>query len=949
MPSTAPSPTPETDRPRGHGDHLSLRANLRQIILLVLGVALISAAITIMAYQIYSYRNVTVERLAVATGIVARNATASVEFEDARQATSLLKSLGAESSIRTGAIVSADGAVLAQVGDALRIDAISFDPEHWGQTEQARLESFAHRFSLRRIDTITPIRLHDELLGYVFVRAGLDRLHRELITSLGMILVASLLAGAIAYHLSNRLNLRIVSPVLTLLAAMRRVSADKDFRLRVAPSGPDEIGQLGDGFNQMLAELQQRDQRLAERGDQLARMNDELATAAAQAHNARELAEQANRSKSMFVANMSHEVRTPMNGVLGMTELLLDTPLNDEQRGFAQTVLRSGRSLLGIIDDILDFSKIEANRLELESVDFHLHDLIEDIVSLFAERAQAKGLEISGLVDPQIPLWVRGDPGRLRQMLSNLLSNAIKFTERGEVELRAALEGNDETGVTLKIEVRDTGSGIAPERTDQIFEEFTQEDVSTARRYGGTGLGLAIVRRLVRLMGGDAGVSSVVGVGSTFWITAHLDVAPQDALNVWEEDGDGLRGLHLLVVDDSASNRRIVQSHALGWAMRVQLASGADEALDCVVKAQARSDPFDIAIFDLHMPGSNGVQLTKRLRGRSDLDCFPIVMLTSVTRASISHAARGAGVSRYLTKPVRKSQLFGVMRQVLGLEPTERADDGDTDTGQSGLDLTVLLVEDNPVNQDVARAMLVRLGCQVQIAPGGREGVAAATGSRFDVVLMDCQMPGIDGFEATRLIREWELGQPDSPHTPIIALTANAMRGDRERCLVAGMDEYLAKPFDLAALDELLRRVVPTRIEELNPEQAAESNPHRAQPQTLDHARLDSLREIGGQTLVDNALQVFMQSSHDKLSELEAAVARGDLEQLASGAHFLKASAANLGFTAFAACAEDLEARARSGDASVADDFCSRMRDALEDARAALDNTEQCEQEPGLS
>ncbi|MGB7992005.1 MAG: ATP-binding protein, partial [Candidatus Methylophosphatis roskildensis] len=441
-----------------------------------------------------------------------------------------------------------------------------------------------------------------------------------------------------------RLQRRIVEPIFLLSDSMRQVTEEQNFSIRVPSTEHDEVGQLTAGFNQMLAQLEQWDRNLAERGQELVEINRDLEAAVSEANEAKVRAEDATRSKSMFLANMSHEIRTPMNGVLGMTELLLDSPLGDEQRRLAQTALRSGQALMGVINDILDFSKIEAGKLELDQTDFQLRDMIEDVAGLFAERAQGKGLEIHCLLAPDVPLWACADSGRLRQILSNLLSNAIKFTERGEINVHATVVEHCAADVVLRIEVQDSGCGIPADKQASVFEEFDQGDAGTARRYGGTGLGLSIVRRLCQLMGGAIGLSSQVGVGSTFWFTVRLDLAATQLAGESDQDGDGLRGRKVLVVDDNSTNRAILLGHVVGWGMSAEVAADGTEALEKLRLAAKCGHAYDIVLIDMLMPGLDGIETTNQVRADPRLTGLRIVMLTSMNQVAATRAARDAGV-----------------------------------------------------------------------------------------------------------------------------------------------------------------------------------------------------------------------------------------------------------------------------------------------------------------
>ncbi|MFQ5748332.1 MAG: response regulator [Planctomycetota bacterium] len=529
---------------------------------------------------------------------------------------------------------------------------------------------------------------------------------------------------------------------------------------------------------------------------------------------ARDSALEASRLKSEFLANMSHEIRTPIHGVMGMAGLLLDTPLYSRQKEYAETIQSSAETLLVLIDDLLDFSKIEAGQMALETADFELHPLLEDVVTLLAGQAQEKGLELALFIAPEVPAWLRGDPTRIRQVLTNLAANAVKFTESGEVLVQASLDACRGEKRSLRISVQDTGIGILPEQQGRLFDAFTQGDGSTSRCFGGTGLGLALSRRLVEMMGGRIGVESRPGRGSTFIFTLELEVSPKSPatpgisapLRGTSPGGTRLDSLRVLVVDDNEVSRKILARQLGAWGMESETAGDGFRALEALERARRQGRPFDLALLDRQMPGMDGLELAQRIRKEAGLSELALVLLTPLSAPLSGEEVRKAGTQAQISKPVRPSQLLDSLARILGRagEEPRPGPSGPAPSHQG----RVLLAEDNPVNQKVALRILEKFGYEVDVAADGNEVLDLLARHVYDLVLMDCQMPHRDGFETTREIRKREEGEREASgcQLPIVAMTANALPGDRERCLEAGMDDYLSKPFKPEELLQVLER-----------------------------------------------------------------------------------------------------------------------------------------------
>ncbi len=871
----------------------------RKVTLLVAGISaltLLLACLAIISYDLNAMRQAQTEQMAILADVIGQNATSALAFNDRAAASDILAGSRFAKDVVAGCLYLPDGYLFGSYtreGHVCPYKPLT-DGIHYPNGE---------------VTLSRPVMVGSGRVGTVMLHWHPRQLIRRFQHYGVLILFVLVGSSGLALLLASRLQRVISKPVWHLLKIARAVSAKRDYSMRAVCHSEDEVGQLVVGFNEMLEQIQRRDQELERhqlhlqekvdaRTAELLKLNSDLTSA-------KNAAEAASRAKSEFLANMSHEIRTPMNGVIGMLELTLDTTLTAEQREYLMMAKNSSDSLLTIINDILDFSKIEAGKFELQEVDFNLPDLISETLKILALRAHQKGLELACHLDSNLPRYVVGDPGRLRQVLINLVGNAIKFTHEGEIVVDAGTCSGDAPSPELHFSISDTGIGIPAEKEGVIFEAFAQADSSTTREYGGTGLGLAISARLVGLMGGHISVESAVGKGSTFTFTAKLRPSQslQPAVDLPHAD---LLHVPVLIVDDNATNRRILEEMTTGWGMTCQSVSNGVEALEALGAATRNGAPFRVVLLDCQMPGLDGFELAELIRDSRSLTGAVIMMLTSDDRGGDVARCRRLDISAYLVKPVRRSDLLSSVLHALAERENgaQHSLVNHAGSSENQMHRRILVAEDNPVNQRFLCRALEKLGHFPTMAANGNEAVAQVRSGGFDLIFMDVQMPEMDGLAATAAIRKLEAERGN--HIPIFAMTAHALQGDRERCLAAGMDGYISKPASLADIGNAVDSLGSSFP------QAPQGSSHSA---SLLWNRQEAVDRIGGdEELLDELIGLFLRDYPAIARKLTDALARGDMKSLQEPAHRLKGSLGYLGMPDTAAVAHQIEKAAQASD-----------------------------------
>ncbi|MCC6142740.1 MAG: response regulator [Candidatus Hydrogenedentes bacterium] len=950
--------------------NLTIKQKLFLIVMTPTLSVLLVACLLLGLYDAFFLRQSVEDELRLSAALVGHNIASELRSGNRGGAEATLHSLEANQRILAAALYDSQGQILARY---FRDREVRELPQRPPAAPLLEAEGDELRF-------FHSLEFNGRVQGTVFILADLSHLRTRIVFYMSGVLLIVLMCSLLAFLLMSRLQGIISAPIAHLSLLARIITEQKDYSVRAMRHGNDELGNLVDQFNNMLMQIEQRDRALEQAraeleervNDRTRRLQEEIRhheqteatlqreigarkAAQAQLQHSKDAAEAASRSKSDFLATMSHEIRTPMNGVIGMTELLLTTPLTAQQQKYTEAIRRSGRDLLKVVGDILDYSKVEAGQLLIEPIAFNLQVACEDVVELLSPRADQKGLSLILRYAPGVPSRIVGDAARIRQVLTNLIANAIKFTHEGHVLLNVEMVGQTDEKVALRFVVEDTGIGTPTDKLESIFGKYAQADTQVAKEYGGTGLGLAISKHLVDLMGGQIGVQSREGVGSRFYFTLFLsiDKTPRQR----EEGPSSLAGVRILIVDHSGLNRQVLLEQVTSWSMRADSVGSSSEALKFLREAAANGTPYNITLIDDQMPGVRGESLGRTIKSEPEIRDTKLVLLTALGQRGDAQRVLELGFSAYLTRPIRQSELMDALASLwsahlrgerLGLitrhTVAEQRRSGDVrETTLLALKARILVAEDNQVNQQVALEILQNFGCQVTLAGDGAEAVEYHRSNAYDLIFMDCRMPGLNGYEATEEIRRQEGLER---HTPIIAMTAQAMKGDRERCLAAGMDDYISKPVDPERILSVLRRWIPAHEDtETRPEpdelpsKLADDHHHGTNGNGQVFDCRQALKVTGGKMpMFHRIATVFLTHMPHRIQELERAIEASDEAEIYRLAHSIQGASASIGGHRLWRVALDIETVGPHSSPTELRELFTRLGEEYERLRQALES-----------